>query len=330
MAPESPHRLVVLDFCQQLSHGFGLKVDRFESGVADAFLRVSWAAIQSRDDGYVPVGNGVAHVSVPAWYEHFQYEAATRPSSDQSRITWTENTESGYLMLVAVQPAGWALEEMLEGAWPEEAKEFHGRMAVSWIFPEGMHGRVKLTWRLRELAEEGILDACAHVNDSASGNLHHVPDYGEAPREERRRNAENAPQPIRFLPEAAADPEQLRNYYIYADNVTIGENKVEVRDTAGGVIVQQVQDASQHFDFSHYDHQALAAELETVAQELRQRFPEDGHLPDLERAAAAARDGDADQLRSRLRRSGEWVLAAMKEIVPELAASAIKAALRLP
>ena len=98
MAPESPRKLVVLDFYQRFSHGFDLKVDRFESGASNAFLRASWAATRSRGEGYLPVAGGVVYVSTPARYQHYQYEAQTRPSQDLSRISWTENTEGGFLM----------------------------------------------------------------------------------------------------------------------------------------------------------------------------------------------------------------------------------------
>jgi hypothetical protein len=330
MAPESPSRLVVLDFYRQLSHGFGLKVDRFESDDFNAFLRVSWAATRSRGEGYLPVADGVVHVSTPAPYRHYQYEAMTRPSNDLSRISWTENTEGGFLMLVAIQPPETALQEVLEGPPPEEAKDFNGRMAIFWAILPGQYSRIRLTWRIANLSEMSLLGACARVNDLALRTLELAPDFAEPPLAERLRNLDNAPQPVNALPAAAADPQTLRDYLIYAQNVTVSNNIVQVTDAEGNVIVQQRQDGSQHFNFFEYDHAALAAELSAITAELRQRFPEDERVSDLERASEAAGTGDVGQLRSRLRKCGNWVLATMTEIVPELAASAIKASLGLP
>lgn len=330
MAPESPGRLVVLDFYRAFSHGFDLKVDRFESADSNAFLRVSWAATRSRGEGYLPVAGGVVHVSTPAPYQHYQYEAMTRPSNDLSRISWTENTEGGFLMLVAIQPPGAALEEMLDGPPPEEAKGFNGRMAVFWAILPGGPSRVRLTWRIINVPRTELLGACAHVNDMGARNLELLTDFGEAPLAERLLNLKNAPQPVNAVPISAADSQILRDYRIYAQNVTVSNNVVQVKNADGDVIVQQHQDGSQHFSFLDYDRDALAADLRAIAAELRQNFPESEHLSELEYAGEAASVGDSGQLRNRLRQCGSWVLATARDILTELAASAIKASLGIP
>jgi hypothetical protein len=247
-----------------------------------------------------------------------------------SRISWTENTEGGFLMLVAIQPPETALQEMLEGPPPEEAKDFKGRMAVFWAILPGEYGRVRLSWRIAEVSETTLLDACAQVNDMSLGKLALVPDLGEAPLSERLQNLRNTPPPLNSLPFTAADPQTLRDYRIIAKNVTVNNNVVQVADAEGNVIVQQQQDGSQYFNFFDYDHNKLAADLGLIKAELGKLFPGDERLSDLEQAVNAARVGDTRQLRNRLRQCGNWILSTVKEMVPELAASAIKASLGLP
>jgi len=232
-------------------------------------------------------------------------------------------------MLVGIQPHGTVLQEMLEGPPPEEAKSFNGRMAVFWAILPDEYRRARLSWRIAEMSEMALLDACAQVNDMAPGKLALVHDFGEAPLSERLQNLNDAPRPVNSLPIAAADSQILRDYYIHAENVTVN-SVVQVTDAEGDVIVQQQQDGSQYFNFSDYDRDELAAELGLIRAELSRLFPGDERLSDLEQASDAARVGDTRRLRNRLRKCGNWVLSTIRDIVPELAASAIKASLGLP
>ncbi len=168
MTPERPKTLTVLDY-MRTGTGLGVHVDRWDPLDAVSELVVSWAATGRPGPNWYAAADGAVWVAAPQGYQWNEYDADVSPP-DPNHLGWADATSpGGYLMLVAVLPAGYVLDPTRGGDPPREIKVVGERLAAWWMIV----GRGSHSWYIRELTPVEALGNVAaqlqqHVRDDGS------------------------------------------------------------------------------------------------------------------------------------------------------------------
>ncbi len=150
MAPEAPGNLVVLDLHYDQKNDLLKTVETVgppQTELVTGWLRVRFD--EAPDEGFYPVGQGVAHVRQPDRYEHDgpgkEERVLTLPGVRRYRVTNVAQGDG--LQLILILPQGYSLTEFSPA--PSNAKEFAGRVAV-YFRPKERYGETaEVIWGLR-------------------------------------------------------------------------------------------------------------------------------------------------------------------------------------
>jgi hypothetical protein len=130
MAPERPRSLVILDLSEPGAQDGGT-VYHWDPVDSDRELVVLWEAARCPGDFVDTVAN-VACVAVPPGFTEYRYTLERPP--EPLIESWRGQPRGSILMVIAILPPGYVLDEPQGGDWPIKAKIVGERLAIYWIF----------------------------------------------------------------------------------------------------------------------------------------------------------------------------------------------------
>lgn len=228
MTPESPGNLVALDL-EWRNFKLECQVDRYDPTGGELLL-VSWNATEC-PEGYVPVGSGVAYVSVPTNFEHRRYRA--RIDKADGGFEWLDRTFGIGLMLILTLPANFTYvfpDKGKPGPWPMRFKSTDdGRMALYWwLQGQSPDGRTVVSWRMQFDPTVDIEAQCDLLNEEAR-RMHAYPVHIDLPHGAVTSSAQ---------PPILTEPPSWHNNVIIMGGFDMSKDKIQVSNVVGPVNIK--------------------------------------------------------------------------------------------